>query len=209
MPSPDERRRSHAGPLDRVPMSLPLPTVIGPRSTIRCVGRPMFKTQAARDMACLLDVDHDVVAWTTLVAPAALDGVAIPADLKVEYPDRRELLVVGDDALPLVDEHIRVAQSHGYVVRAVEPQGLQGHRLENARELLRYAKWTVSLSDRVRLLALLDQEGSLPLADCMSAIRSGRDPIAAIAALCLHRFVEIDLDSGRIGPQTRIAPFRA
>jgi hypothetical protein len=83
-----------------------------------------------------------------------------------------------------------------------------GVRLENARELLRYASWRVSLSDRVRLLAALDQEGSLTMAEAMTTIRNGADPIAAIAALCLHRFIEIDLDSGRIGPQTRVAPFR-
>lgn len=139
-----------------------------------------------RDMACLLDVDRDVVSWTTLVEPVTLSDVPVLAHLKVEYPDRRELLAVGNDVLSLPDEHVHVARSHGYILRTIDPHALEGHRLENARELIRYAKWTVSLSDRVRLLALLDQEGSLPLADCMSAILSGRDPIAAIAALCLH-----------------------
>ena len=51
-------------------------------------------------------------------------------------------------------------------------------------------------------------EGTRSDAEAMTTIRNGADPIAAIAALCLHRFIEIDLDSGRIGPQTRVAPFR-
>jgi hypothetical protein len=42
----------------------------------------------------------------------------------------------------------------------------------------------------------------------MTTIRNGADPIAAIAALALRRFVDLDLDSGRIGPETRVARWR-
>jgi hypothetical protein len=33
-----------------------------PRGTVRCDGPPLFRTRAARDLACLLDVDPDVEA---------------------------------------------------------------------------------------------------------------------------------------------------
>ena len=90
-----------------------------------------------------------------------------------------------------------------------DPADFPAVRLDNARELLRYARWRPTLGDRVRLLAFLDQEGSLCLADCMTAIRAGRDPIGTIAALALRRFVEIELDEAPIGPETRVSRFRA
>jgi hypothetical protein len=33
-----------------------------PLATIKCAGTPSFRSQDARDLACLLDVDPDVVA---------------------------------------------------------------------------------------------------------------------------------------------------
>jgi hypothetical protein len=83
----------------------------------------------------------------------------------------------------------------------------EGVRLDNARDLLRYANYHVSLGDRVRLLTLLDEQGPMPLAACMQVIRDGRDPIGTIAAMALRRFVEMDLDEARIGPETRVSRF--
>ena len=77
-------------------------------------------------------------------------------------------------------------------------------RMENAADLLRYARWRVSLADRICLLHALDQEGSLSLVDCMDVLRSCTQPMAAIAALALQRHVSIDLDSGRLAPETRV-----
>ena len=53
----------------------------------------------------------------------------------------------------------------------------------------------------------LDEQGRLPLTACMHVIRDGRDPIGTIAAMALRRFVEIDLDKARIGPETRVSRF--
>ena len=80
-----------------------------------------------------------------------------------------------------------------------------GFRLDNARDLLRYATYRVSLGDRVRLLTLLEEQGPMPLAACMQVIRDGRDAIGTIAAMALRRFVGIDLDDARIGPETRVS----
>ncbi|ANY81179.1 hypothetical protein BB934_25605 [Microvirga ossetica] len=80
-----------------------------------------------------------------------------------------------------------------------------GFRLDNARDLLRYAAYRITLGDRVRLLSLLEEQGPMPLAVCMQAIRNGRDAIGVIAAMALRRFVEIDLDEARIGPETRVS----
>ena len=40
--------------------------VFSPRGTVRCWGMPLFRTQASRDLACLLDVDPAVESWTCL-----------------------------------------------------------------------------------------------------------------------------------------------
>lgn len=207
MPIPDENHRQPAGAVGRARLHPHVPA-FEPRNTVRCVGRPIFTSQTTRDIACLVDVDPEVVSWTTGDGPVIAGAHRIPFDLRVVYPSRIELLMVADEAAPLGNDAVAAAHLAGYRLKALGPDDIAGDRLENARELLRYANWTVSLSDRVRLLAALEQEGSLPLADCLSVIHSGRDPIAAIAALCLRRFVEIDLDSARIGPQTRVAPFR-
>ncbi|WP_294644883.1 hypothetical protein [uncultured Aureimonas sp.] len=102
----------------------------------------------------------------------------------------------------------RAVAELGATLRVVPHADILGHRLDNARELLRYAKWRVSLSQRITLLAALDHEGSLTLVECMSAVRNSTDPIGAVAALALRRFVEIDLDSGPLGPETRVIRFR-
>ena len=208
MTIPDEHRRLPAETASRVLATGSTFRAFEPRNTVRCTDDPVFRSQTARDIACLLDVDPDVVSWTTNSAPIIIGAERIQHDLTVRYADRTEFLVAVDDDNHPSDGLVASARQSGFEVRTLAAGDIAGDRLENSRELLRYAKWTVALGDRVRLLAALEQEGSLPLAECMSVMRSGRDPIAAIAALCLRRFVELDLDSGRIGPQTRVAPFK-
>jgi hypothetical protein len=41
-----------------------------PRGTVRCLGEPLFRSQTARNLGCLLDLDVDVISWTCL--PLAL-----------------------------------------------------------------------------------------------------------------------------------------
>ncbi|MDW6023316.1 hypothetical protein SAZ10_16280 [Mesorhizobium sp. BAC0120] len=46
----------------------------------------------------------------------------------------------------------------GYRVRTVA-EIRAGHRLPNAKDLLRYARWQCPMGDGVRLLAALDEQG--------------------------------------------------
>lgn len=179
-----------------------------PAQTVRCVGEPRFRTQYVRDAGCLLDVDPGVLSWTC--RPSALSNrrrTFLP-DFEVVREAAVELVAVTEDRERVPDWAVAAAVARGMPITTLPTSHLVGVRLENARELLRYAAWRVSLSDRVRLLAALDQEGSLPLGEAMTTIRNGADPIAAIAALALRRFVDLDLDSGRIGPETRVARWR-
>ncbi|WP_188080043.1 hypothetical protein [Neorhizobium sp. P12A] len=40
------------------------PRFFYPLATIKCAGSPIFRTQDARDFACLLDVEPDVLSWS-------------------------------------------------------------------------------------------------------------------------------------------------
>ncbi|PVE24015.1 hypothetical protein DC522_13000 [Microvirga sp. KLBC 81] len=179
-----------------------------PRGTVRCEGRPLFRHRAARDFGCLLDLDPSVISWTCL--PMILhhaQGVHVP-DFAVTRTSGTTLIDVlppnREPCPPPLLAEAALAAGHRYetVTEADIPEGF---RLDNARDLLRYANHHVSLGDRVRLLTLLDERGPMPLAACMQVIRDGRDPIGTIAAMALRRFVEIDLDEARIGPETRVS----
>jgi hypothetical protein len=76
-------------------------------------------------------------------------------------------------------------------------------RVKNAKDLLRYAKFEAALSDRIRLLAALDEHGSLSVAECLNAFQETK-PIAGLASLVLHRFIMMDLDDALIGPETQV-----
>ncbi|MBO1905320.1 hypothetical protein KHP60_09605 [Microvirga sp. 3-52] len=181
-----------------------------PRGTVRCRGLPLFRNQAARDLACLFDVDPDVGSWTCLPTILAYGtGMHVP-DFAVERSTGTILVdAVPPDAKSSPPDWVSgVARDLGYRYEAYGACDLHGgFRLGNARDLLRYANYRISLGDRVRLLTLLDEQGPMPLSVCMQVIRDGRDPIGVIAAMALRRFVEMDLDDGRIGPETRVSRF--
>lgn len=176
-----------------------------PRGTVRCVGGPMFKNQLARDLACLFDLDPSVREWSCL-------PLALGSDDMVHVPD---FMVVRGQGACLVDavETIEApsarwiegeAMRRGYTYERVTSDEFRaGARLANARDLLRYARWHCPLGDRVRLLAALDEHGSMTVAECLPAFLEIR-PIAGLSSLILQRFVEIDLDEARIGPETQV-----
>lgn len=177
-----------------------------------------FRSALVRDAACLLDVDPEVVSWQCPCEPlpfAAPENFS--ADIVVERDGRQEWIMVVDAPLPIHRRRIRpCVQPHvqpscfdaealiDLPLRVWHEADIAGIRLDNAKALLRYARWQAPLGDRVRLLALLEQEGGLPLIDCLSALRESREPMATVAVLVLHRFLDIELDLAPIGPDTRV-----
>jgi len=101
------------------------------------------------------------------------------------------------------DLAIRGQAAYGSDVRIITSADLDPVRLQNARLVLPYARWRVSLDDRVRLLAVLDEEGSVTLAECLSIFRNTTRPVAAVASLALDRVVDLDLDTP-LGSRTRV-----
>ncbi|MBY3054453.1 hypothetical protein [Rhizobium laguerreae] len=180
-----------------------------PLATIKCIGSPVFRSQDTRDFACLLDVDPDVLRWTCVGVELSYGGETYPTDFVVTGIDDRTFVVDVARDLPKPPDWIALAAEragHGY--RPVAMADFVGsNRLLNAKDLLRYGFYRCPLGDRVRILAALDEMGSLTVAEALSAFREGR-PMGCLAALVLGGFLEIELDDDLIGPETVVRRIR-
>lgn len=184
----------------------------GSPATVRCQGAPQFRSQLARDLGSLLDVDPDIETWECL--PFAILLESISGERQRHVPDFRVLRSNGSalllDALPVFGGKSRMTGYQAVDLADERYEQVAEHsirtepRLSNAKELLRYAGYQVSLSDRVRFLATLDEYGPTPISECLRGCRSATDPIAMIAVLTLRRFIDMDLDEAPIGPETVI-----
>lgn len=163
---------------------------------LRCVGEASFASALATDVALLLDVDPCVDRWRCRVA---VGETGLVADFETSGCRGQEFLFVRDAAA--------LPPSNGSALppnaKVVGPDDVDPVRLENARAIVPHARWHVTLDDRVRLLAALDEEGSVTLADCLNILRHTSRPVAAVAALALARVVELDLDEP-LGSRTRV-----
>lgn len=166
----------------------------------------MFRDQAARDFGCLLDLDPTIDEWTCLPTVVSQQNKQHVPDFAARSAVGITLIDVGDHQPSELEWLSAVAQKLCLTYRFVSASEFQGSiRLSNARDLLRYAHYSVSLGDRVRLLAALNEAGSLHLGSAVEIMRSSKDPVGAIASLVLQRFVRMDIDVAPIGPDTLIS----
>jgi hypothetical protein len=154
-------------------------------------------------------VDPDVVLWTCVGVELSYGSESYLTDFVVTGIDSRTFVVDVAYDLPRPPEWIVLAAEragHGY--RPVAMADFTGsNRLLNAKDLLRYGFYRCPLGDRVRILAALDEMGSLTVTEALSAFREGR-PMACLAALILQGFLEIELDEALIGPDTVVRRIR-
>ncbi|MEX2696864.1 hypothetical protein [Rhizobium mongolense] len=171
-----------------------------PLSTVRSTGPVLFRDQLARDIACLLDVDDDILCWSCCSFSLSHTGQIYKPDFLVKRADLTFLVDgVRDDAAPA---WVRSkAKEAGLTYEAVNVSALPPIRLKNAKDLLRYARYEAALSDRIRLLAALDECSSLTVAEALIIFRETK-PIAGLASMVLHRFITMDLDDSLIGPES-------
>lgn len=194
--------RSTVGAIQTVPVPV---SSFYPLTTLKCHGPPLFRSQAARDVGCLLDVDGDVLSWRC--QPLSQEG-------HPEYGTPDFLVCRVDGSTYYLDAPDRKRSDTpfreclgGEYRQLSDDEVYEGYRLQNARDLLRYAKWRTGLGDRVRLLAALDEHGSLSFAECLGAIQETK-PVAGLAALILSGLIEVDLDGGLLGPETMVRRIR-
>ena len=172
---------------------------------MRCIGPIILNSPLARDIACLLDLDPTVSSWTCRTLSFSQGYDTHKPDIVAERDN--DILVI--DAVAKTSPPTWIADTvrdHGYSYRAMTRGDIDPIQLKNAKDLLRYSGTDVGLGDRVRLLAGLEEHGSLPVSECLSAFRE-TPPIAGLASLVLRRIVEIDLDS-LIGPETQVRRYR-
>lgn len=185
---------------------LPIYQPYFPTHTLKCLGQPLFRSRAARDYACLLDLEADVVSWRCVIEP--IIGGVVPEDPRLHNVDFEVCL---DNATVLVDVGA-IPEFPAWIHDAAKRLGSRYQfvatsefaslpRLQNARDLLRYASWEAALGDRIRIQMALEEYGSLTLAECLSAIRDGK-PMQSIAAMILKGFIIVDLDEAPLGPDT-------
>lgn len=180
-------------------------TPSSPVRYVRCVGPIILNSPLARDIACLLDLDPTVSSWTCRTFSFSQSYDNHKPDIVAERDN--DILVI--DAVAKAPPPTWIADAvrdQGYSYRAMTRGDVDPTQLKNAKDLLRYSGTDVGLGDRVRLLAGLEEHGSLPVSECLSAFRE-TPPIAGLASLVLQRIVEIDLDS-LIGPETQVRRFR-
>ena len=180
-----------------------------PLATIKCEGSPVFRTQDARDFACLLDLDPEVGRWTCDAVSLQMGSVSYQTDFLVTSTEGRSFLADVGREKPTPPDWVEVAADragHGYRPVAMSDFA-DSKRLRNAKDLLRYGFYRCPLGDRIRILAALDEMGSLTVAEAMSAFREGR-PMGCLASLIFQGFLEVDLDDTLIGPETVVRRIR-
>lgn len=181
-----------------------------PTATVKCDGPPIFRSQMARDAACLFDFNPSISLWHCM--PLSLDygeGVHVP-DFGVLDDEGTRLLVDAPDRVMSADaDEIEViASRQGYRYRRLDADEVyDGPRLQNAKDLLRYGGTVLALGDRLRLLAVLEEHGNLTIAECLTVFTETK-PVAGLAQMILRGFVEVDLDTELLGPETMVRRIR-
>lgn len=181
------------------------------RPTVKGPARPAFRSKVVRDLSTILDLNRSVVSWSCNPPPLAVGDKDHSPDLRMQDADGGWwMLDAFDRKLPAETAVIaEAAAEQSYRYRVVDRSEIyDGFRLRNAGDLLRYAGHNVPLGDRVRLLAVLDENGSLSFADCLQVLREIQ-PVAGLASLILQGLIEIELDDALIGPETMVRRIRA
>ncbi|MBB3914592.1 hypothetical protein [Rhizobium fabae] len=201
---------SQSAPETGLPNQPIIDKVYFPKLAVKCVGRLVFRSQVARDVACLLDVDPDIASWSCMATTLSVGIEAHVPDFTVTTASGSTVLIDAPDRRPGVSPAAiaEAALFDNRTFRIFDVAELEhGHRLANAKDLLRYGNHRAPLGDRVRLLAALEEYGSLTVSECLTVFKETA-PMAGLAALALHGYIEIELDEGPIGPETTVRRVR-
>lgn len=180
--------------------------VFHPVATVKCEGFRLYRSQSARDVSCLLDVNPSVAEWRCMSTSLGYGDACHVPDFQVLDADGKTMFIDAPDRAGLVDVAVvegAARQEDARYKLLSHEEVYDGFRLRNAKDLLRYGDHVTPLGDRLRLLAALDEHGSLPLSECLKAFQETK-PVAGVASLILRGFVDVNLDDGPLGPETSV-----
>lgn len=177
-----------------------------PSATTKCIGRAVYRSKEASDYACILEMDPEVLCWRCVTQPLVNDSAARKprhrhVDFAVQTADESLLVDVRRGAPEVIAWLPSVAERLGYRYQAISISEVNPIRLQNARDLVRYAGRDAALGDRIRILAGLDEMGSLSLAECLGVVREDA-PMRTVASMILKGHIEVDLDEALLAPDT-------
>ncbi|MQW88332.1 hypothetical protein [Sinorhizobium saheli] len=184
-----------------------------PSATLKCLGRTLYRSQEASDYACLLELDPDVISWRCITQPFVNHSPARKprhryVDFAVQKGDETLLVDIWRGTPEIITWLPGVAERLGYTYHPISIFDLNPTRIQNARDLVRYGGREAALGDRIRILAGLDEMGSLTLAECLGAVRDGA-PMGSVANLILRGMLEVDLDEKLLDPDTIVRRARS
>jgi len=179
------------------------------RPTVKGPFRPVFRSKAAADLSCLLDLDPQVLSWSCFTPSTDGEAEYIPDFLMDDIHGAQWFLDAPGKKLPSdLPAMSQSAAKEGARYRQYQLSEIyEGFRLQNAKDLLRYVSHGVPLGDRMRVLATLDEQGPLSFGDCLRIIRETQ-PVAALASMILQGFIEVELDEALLGPETMVRRIR-
>ena len=163
----------------------------------------------------------------SLVRDALVQATLDPAVRKIEFVAsarvRAETVVLDavvisrDDGRYLLDvvpaRPLRDVENEGLALLAQDQLGLapwtlteadirREPRFANARLVWGYRLAPVGIEMRMRILTALRDDGPMMLGCLLKQVRGPRDPSAAVLALACSDLLELDLDTGSLGPAT-------
>ena len=177
-----------------------------PTATVKCLGTPLFRSQNARDYAAVLDLDTDVISWRCMPEAITNDsGTMRPrwwhVDFAVETSTEALLVEVWQTSTGGPSWLPGVAERMGYRLQPVSMKDIDQCLLRNAKDLMRYVGSEVPLGDRIRVLAALDEMGTLTLAETLSEFRESR-PMHSVVSLIVAGILHVDLTEALLGPDS-------
>jgi hypothetical protein len=139
---------------------------------------------------------------TVAAAPVDLDAVVIERIDGLHYLD----VVTARPVRSLDQERTfrSALQAHGVATRVVTAADLAAEPGRTNRDLVwSHHRRPIPVDLRLQILRLLVDDGPTTLDRLLTGV-IGRDPAAAVMALACNDLLELDLESGPLGPQTMV-----
>ena len=181
---------------------------------------PLFVSAKTRTA---IPVRHDLV--REALVQASLDPLVraiefVPAARVREAPVAIDAIVlVRDDGRHVLDvvagRPIRDVETEGLALIALDHLGLplltiteddirREPRFANSRLVWRYRTYPVGITQRMRILTVLNDEGPMTLGCVLKRVRGPQDPSLAVMALACADMLELDLIAEPLGPTTMV-----